>query len=427
MTTANKGMDRRQFMRISGLGLATAAATPAMAACATSGTDKAGSGKKTLKIGAFFPVSGSLALLGEESWRGIQIATDLRNKAGGVAGKKVEMVFADVPDVNAATSEARRLASDPNVKMAIGTYSSALCLAATEVFSRGGRTYVEVGAISEAITDRAYKNVYRFCPSAGKFTKMQMRFISEYLSKKLSKPVSELRVILAHEDSAYGQSVAKNAKKDAAAAGLTSFSVEPYNAKSTDLSSTVLRMKSKSPDIVMAVSYAADAVLLGRQIRDNGLKLGAFIGTGGGHGLISFRDALGSAADGVFNVDFSSIYANEKFTPGLAAFVVEYQKRYKALPASGHSLANFSGAGLLFDLLEKTGGSDDPAALRKVAMSYRLDPGTTAAGWGFELNEHNQNIRADVCVAQWKGKKLETVWPPEAAIREPEIVTPFGV
>ncbi|MGM9474475.1 ABC transporter substrate-binding protein [Pseudarthrobacter sp. YS3] len=419
-----KGMnvDRRQFMRLSGIGIIGIAAVPTLAACAT-----ASAGETTLKIGAFFPVSGPLALLGEESWRGVQIATDLRNAAGGVAGRKIELKFADIPDVNAATSESRRLASSPDVKLAIGSYSSALSLAASEVFARGGRSFVELGAVSEEITARGYENVYRFNPSAGDFTKMQMRFISEYLSEKLGKPVSNLKVILAHEDSAYGQSVAENAKKDAATAGLVNFSTEPYNAKSTDLSSTVLRMKDKSPDIVMAVSYAADAVLLGRQIRDNGLKLGAFIGTGGGHSLKSFHEALGDAADGIFDVDFTQIYVNEKFTPGIQDFTSKYKERYQGLPASGHALANFTGANLLFDLLEKSGGKDDPAEFRKAATSFKLDKGKTAAGWGFELNDKNQNERSDVYIMQWKGTKLETVWPPEAAVREPEIVTPFGV
>jgi len=47
---------------------------------------------KTLEIGALYPLSGGLALLGEESWRGAEIARLERNKAGGVAGKEVVFV-----------------------------------------------------------------------------------------------------------------------------------------------------------------------------------------------------------------------------------------------------------------------------------------------------------------------------------------------
>ena len=62
-----------------------------------------------LRIGALYPVSGALALLGDESWRGAEIARQMRNQKGGVAGKQVEFVKVDIPDVNAAKSEAERL------------------------------------------------------------------------------------------------------------------------------------------------------------------------------------------------------------------------------------------------------------------------------------------------------------------------------
>ena len=416
-----KKIARRRLVRLSALGVATVVALPLLMGCST-----AAAPSDSIKVGAFFPVSGSLALLGEESWRGVQIATDLRNEAGGVADKQIEMVFADVPDVNAATSEARRLASDSDINLAVGSYSSGLSLAASEVFARGGNTFVELGAVSEAITDRGYENVFRFNPAAGSFTKLQMRFIAEHLAEELGKPVSELKVILAHEDSAYGQSVAENAIIDAQEAGLVNFSLEPYNAKSTDLSSTVLRMKAQAPDVVIAVSYAADAILLGRQIRDNGLQLGAFIGTGGGHSLKGFHDALGDAADGIYDVDFTQIHINEEFTPGITEFTAAYEERYSSLPASGHALANFTGANLLFDILEETNGSDDPEEFRQAAQGFQMELGSTSSGWGFSLDENNQNELADVYVMQWNGDKLETVWPEEAAIRAPLPATHFG-
>jgi hypothetical protein len=54
-----------------------------------------------LRVGALYPVSGALALLGDESWRGAEIARQMRNQKGGVAGKQVEFMKVDIPDVNA--------------------------------------------------------------------------------------------------------------------------------------------------------------------------------------------------------------------------------------------------------------------------------------------------------------------------------------
>ena len=48
------------------------------------------------KIGALYPFSGGLALLGDESFRGLELATEERNAAGGVKGQPLQIVKGDV-------------------------------------------------------------------------------------------------------------------------------------------------------------------------------------------------------------------------------------------------------------------------------------------------------------------------------------------
>jgi len=423
MSPEIRGVGRRGFLRYSAAGLGLLAAAPALASCASSpGTDD-----ETLRLGAMFPVSGPNAQLGEESWRGVQLSVDKWNAAGGVAGKKVEVVFADTPDVNAATSEARRLVFNNNIKIGFGTYGSSLSLAASEVFARTGNAFVEFGAVSDAITKRGYENVYRYNSTAVEMAVAHMSFISEFLAPQMGKPIEEMRVMMVHEDSSYGQSIVALVKAEAEKVGLVHFENEPYSATSTDLSSTVLRMADFAPDVVIAVSYQADSVLLGRQIRDNNLALGAFIGTGGGHSLASFREALGDAANGVFDVDFTNENANRESTPGLDEFLAAYREKFGSDPASGHSLTNYTGMELLLEILETTGGSDDPEHFREASLAFEKNVGTTPSGWGFALDENNQNSLAHMNVMQWIGDDLLTVYPPEAAVREPELITPFGV
>ena len=126
-------------------------------------------GQAPIRIGALYPITGSLALLGEESWRGAEIARQFRNQKGGVAGRQIEFVRADVPDVNASKSEAERMISRESAKVLIGTYSSSLALAASEVAARAGVIYFELGAITDAVTERGYKTIFRTCPKAQLF------------------------------------------------------------------------------------------------------------------------------------------------------------------------------------------------------------------------------------------------------------------
>lgn len=379
-----------------------------------------------IRIGALYPITGSLALLGEESWRGAEIARQFRNQKGGVAGRQIEYLRADVPDVNASKSEAERLISRESMKVLIGTYSSSLSLAASEVAARAGVTFFELGGISDQITERGYKTIFRTCPKAQLFSKSQMAFIRDWVAPQIQKKPADVRVSLVHEDSAYGSSIARNLEAEAKAAGLPLASVIPYDSKAIDLSSVILRLKNDKPDAVVGVSYANDAILIGRQAKELGLDIKAFIGTGGGHSLSGFAEALGAASDGVFNVDFTQYEVNTKFTPGLPEFVEAYKKNFNSAPRSGHSLTNFMGANVLFDILEKTRGDLDAGKFRTAALAFEAKPGTTATGWGVKFVENGQNSLAETFLMQWRGKKLVTVWPEGPAVAKPSLIKPFS-
>lgn len=402
--------------------MATAALT-ALSLLAACGEDAGGGDEGPIRIGALYPTSGPLALLGEESWRGVQVAVNELNEAGGIDGREVEVALADIPDVNAAGSEARRLLDSEGLDLAVGAYSSSLALATSEVYARGGGTYVEFGAVTVEFTERGYDTVWRTNPSADSHAQVQTDFIVDWVAPELGASLDEIQILLVHEDSSYGSSVARSIENFAGEAGIENIQYEPYNAESTDLSSVVLGIDQSDPDVVIAVSYAADAILLARQMQENGVVVPAFIGTGGGHTLREFGETVGEAAEHVFNVDFPQYAVNEEFTPGLAEFVELYEDAYNEEPASGHSLANYTGAWMLFDILAETGGDTSAEAFGEAAASTQIEPGTTAAGWGLDFDDTGQNTEANTYVMQWRDGVLETVWPEEVATLDPALAT----
>lgn len=376
--------------------------------------------EEEIVIGALYPVSGSLALLGEESWRGAEIARMVRNQKGGINGKKVVFANADCSDVAAARSEAERLIEQDKVGLILGSYSSSRAMAATEVAARKNIPYFELGGIANAITERGYPTVFRTNSTAADFSKSQVAFITQFIAPALGKKPEDIKVSVAHEDSDYGTSVASSFKALAEKSGLKVVSIEPYAATASDLSPVIFRLKQADPDVIVAVSYASDAILLGRQAAEFKLNK-PFVGTGGGHSLQSFQKALGEKANGVFDVDFTQYEVNRDFTPGLAEFLALYRKTFGEDPRSGHSLANFMGTNVVFDVLEKTGGSFDPKKVREAALALDIPLGKTATGWGVKFDEKGQNIRANAFVTQWRDGKLVTVWPKGAAVMQPEL------
>ncbi len=114
-----------------------------------------------IKVGALYPFSGGLALLGDESFRGTEMAVEEKNANGGINGKKIVLVKADAVDANQAVGEARRLTSVENVSAIFGSYASGVSSAATQVTELAGVPYFELGAVADTITGRGFKYLFR--------------------------------------------------------------------------------------------------------------------------------------------------------------------------------------------------------------------------------------------------------------------------
>lgn len=387
-----------------GLGVSLAAAGSAAAA--------------DLKVGALYPFSGGLALLGNESFRGLELAVEERNAAGGINGNKIVLVKADAVDANQAVGEARRLTSVEGVTSVFGSYSSALAFAATQVTELAGVPYFELGAVSDPITGRGYKYVFRSNPTSKSFGEAIIEGVRDVVAPALKTDPKALRIAIIHEDSLYGTTIAGFQKEQAAKHGLNIVETLPYSAKAVDLSSLILRLKGSKADVVLQTSYLNDTILFFNQAKAAGYKPKAFIGAGGGYSMTDSATALGDTINGVFSVDFTQYATREEGAPGLSQFVNLYQKRYGSAPHSGHSLANYTGAKAFLDVLASA-NSTDRDKIRTAVLSYKKKIGTTPSGWGFEFGEDGQNKLARPNLMQWQKGKLVTVYPKAAAVAEP--------
>lgn len=376
----------------------------------------AGAAQADVKFGALYPFSGQLALLGEESARGLELAVEEINAAGGIQGEQIVLVRGDAVDNNQAIGEARRLTSLEGVKAIFGTYSSARSIAASQVTELAGIPYFELGAVAEEVTDRGMKYLFRTNPTADDMAKMVVEMVVEKVAGGIGKEPTELKIAIIHEDSSYGTSVAERQNVYAKEAGLNVVTTQAYPAATVDMSSLVLDLKNREVDIVFQTSYQNDSVLFLQQSNEAGFKPSAIIGGGGGYSMQPTADAVGhDVIEGVLDVDFTQYNVNTEYTPGLEQFVQAYQNKYGSAPRSGHSLNNYVGAKVILEALGKA--SDfEPDTIVETVKSIDIEPGVTAAGYGFKFGENNQNERAEMTGMQWQNGELVTVYPDSAAI-----------
>lgn len=371
-----------------------------------------------VKFGELYPFSGGLALLGEESARGLQIAVDEINAAGGVQGEQVVLVRGDAVDNNQAIGEARRLISLEGVKAIFGTYSSSRAIAASQVAELSRIPYFELGAVADEVTGRGLEYVFRTNPTANDMARMIVDMIEEKIAPGLGVAAADLKIGIIHEDSSYGTSVAGHQEEYAKEAGLTVVTTQSYPAATVDMSSLVLDLQSRGVDVVLQTSYQNDSVLFLQQASEAGFKPKAVIGGGGGYSMLPTMNAVGEdIMNGVFDVDFTQYAVNPDFAPGLPEFVETYRAKFGEEPRSGHSLNNYVGA---LALLKAIDGADGFDADDIVAAAKNIDipEGQTAAGYGIRFGENNQNERAAMTGMQWQGGQLVTVYPDAAAVAE---------
>lgn len=397
--------------------------------CLVMGATLPAGAQDAIRVGTLYPLTGPLALFGNEEWRGAETARVVQNEKGGVLGKKIEYVKADAPDAKAATTEAERLITVEKLKVIVGSYSSSIAYASTAVAEKYGVICFEMGGIADAITQRGFKYLFRINPLASDFGIRGVELSEQSICPKLGLKPGDTRVAVIYEDTLYGTTVGTSAVKTAKERGFRVVADEPYNAKAVDLSSLVMKLKSAQPHIIIATSYLNDAILFWRQARELKLNVRAMIGTGGGHGTKDAADALGDDINYIFNVDITQPRnTNEKFCPGITEYSNRYQKIFGYPPKSGHSLRAYMGVLVLWDVIKRA-KSMDPEAIRKAALETDIPEGTTPTGWGVKFAPPGHpnmgtDLRAKPIVMQWFNQDQYTVWPPAAAVKEMVIPLP---
>ena len=104
-----------------------------------------------IRIGHLTPVTGFLGPLGEFAQMGVKLSAEEINAAGGVLGRKVELVIEDSVNPQTASAKAERLIERDKVAMIIGEISSASALAIGQVANRTKTVFINTGANSDAL------------------------------------------------------------------------------------------------------------------------------------------------------------------------------------------------------------------------------------------------------------------------------------
>ncbi|MEM2506594.1 MAG: ABC transporter substrate-binding protein [Candidatus Aenigmatarchaeota archaeon] len=399
-------------------------------------------GKKTVKIGILFPLTGALAPFGLDCKKGVETAIEMFINQSILPDVEITVAVGDSQSSpTVATSEAERLITVEGVDVLIGSYAGPLAMAIATVAERLSTPFFEVIAAPNELCTRGYTWVFRFGPAGLYYGYAAVDFLINF-AQKMNWNITELNVAVVHEDGSYGTSCADGDVERLNYYNLSSIikTRERYSSASTDLSALITRLKMMNIDVVLITSYAADAQLFIRQSNELGFKPRLIIGHSAGYELPATAQAVGYLINGIFVVGFPLYGMNLQ---GLQSdvrndvdfFTAYYRNKYASLPASWGAKAFSATYHVLLKNVLKTAlqkyGEINKENIRKAFLEVDIPDGGTFVGFGVKFYppadpKAGDNMKATYHpVCEWfnsTSSGLIAVYPPALALRDPTYI-----
>src|SRR5450432_4229701 len=355
-----------------------------------------------VNIGGLYPVTGSMAQIGQGCAAAAKLAVEMVNEAGGIkslGGAKLNLILSDVQsDTTVTRTETDRLITGNKLSAIHGCFASALTLIASEVAERA-KTPLLTGPSSDQLNKG---RTYTFTPfaRASQFALAQLR---------MSRLVSDKpKVAVVFENTAFGTSTSNGLREQASAEGVEIVLFEPYSAGFTDASPLINKVKSSGANALFSVSDLSYLIMIVRTVKQVGLNI-AINGGSGGFVIPDFYKNVGKLAEGLQGVahwnhdmDANSQKVNVVYQKQFGEFLFEY--------AGGLVAQTF----MIADALERA-ASTDPQKVRDALASLNVSSGYAAMcpGGKVQFGPDGKNIHAHPVGVQWQNGDLASVFPDE--------------
>lgn len=316
-----------------------------------------GADADSIRIGHYGSLTGSEATFGQSTDAGIQLAIEEVNAAGGIKGKKIELItYDDKGDVREVGTAVTRLVTRDNVVAVIGEVASGLSLAGAPVCQEHGVPMITPSSTNPRVT-KVGDRIFRVC-----FIDPFQGYVCAKFARQSHELKAEKVAMLVDQSSPYSVGLADEFRKAFESMGGTMTSRESYNAGDQDFSAQLTSIRGGDPDVLFIPGYYTDVANIAIQARKLGIKIPLL----GGDGWDSpkLAEIAGDAVEGCY---YSNHYSHEDPNPVVQEFITKYQARFGNVP-DGLAALGYDAAMLLFDAMRR-GGSDGETLARSIATT----------------------------------------------------------
>jgi branched-chain amino acid transport system substrate-binding protein len=311
-----------------------------------------GSDSKTIKVGVNLELSGGVASYGESLENGIDIAVDEINKAGGVKGKKLEIIKVDNKSEAAeATNGAIKLTSQDKVTAIIGAATSGDTVAQAQIANDTKTILLTPSGTSPNVTVGDNGKLNEFVFRTSYIDPFQGIVAGNFAAKELNVKNA---AIFADSASDYAKGLAAAFKETYEKAGGKVVAEEAYVAKDTDFRATLTRIKAKNPEFIFIPGYYEEVGLIVKQARELGITAPLM----GADGWDSPKLVQLAGADALNNTFITNHYTSEDPDKNIQKFVTTYKEKFNGESPNAFNALGYDTVYLLADAIERAGGTD---------------------------------------------------------------------
>ncbi len=351
----------------------------------------------TIKIGEYGSLTGKEASFGQSSHKGIVLAIEELNAAGGALGKQLELLVEDNQTrPGESATAAKKLIAREKVVALLGEVASGRSLEAAPVAQAAKIPMIAPAATNPKVTETG-DYVFRVC------------FIDPFQGTVMAKfAQDDLKVtkvaILSSVSNAYSVGLAKFFRETFTAGGGTIVAENNFAEGDKDFRAQLTSVRAAGAEAVFVPSYYTEAALIVRQARDLGITL-PFFG-GDGWEAPQLLQIGGDALEGCY---YSTHFSPENADPAVQDFVKKFKARWNDETPDAFAALGYDAAYVLVDAIKRAGTTDGPA-LRDAIAATKNFAGVTGVT---NINEQRDASKPAAILAIKGGKLsfLKTVAP----------------
>lgn len=352
-------MTRSRFLSVLGsrlLGactLSVAAATAALAA-----------GSEPIKIGQYGAFSGKEAAFGSAARKGVMLAFDEVNAAGGLLGRSLELIAEDNQSkAGESATIAKKFVSRDKVVAVLGGNPSTNSLEAAPILQNAKIPMIAISSTNPRVTEMG-NHIFRVCfidPFQGA---VLAKFAQDTLKAKRA-------AIITSVNNPYSVGISKVFREKFTAGGGEVVMEQKHSEGDKDFRAQLTAIKNAGVDCIFHSSNYTEGALICIQARQLGFT-GPLFG-GDAWEAPQLIEIGGKAVEGVY---YSTHGSPESTAPEVRNFVEKFRARWNGETPDSIAALGYDAALLLFDAIKRA-GTTDSAALRDAIATTKDFQGVT--------------------------------------------------